>query len=92
MPTRVKIRTLRQIQAKLKRLFVGTIEQKHEAEMDEELGYEKKSVFGNNTGNSRNGCGKKTLTSNYGECEIEQEITAANYQRLQVKIFVEKRL
>ena len=41
------------IQAKLKRLFAGTIEQMLEAEMDEHLGY-----------------GKKTITSDYGECEI----------------------
>ena len=42
------------IQAKLKRLFAGTIEQMLEAEMDEHLGYEKNSVLGNNSGNSRN--------------------------------------
>ena len=35
-----------------------------EAEMDEHLGYEK------NSGNSRNGYGKKTIISDYGECEI----------------------
>ena len=58
------------IQAKLKRLFAGTIEQILEAEMEEHLGYEKHSVAGNNTGNSRNGYGKKTITSDYGECEI----------------------
>lgn len=58
------------IQAKLKRLFAGTIGQMLEAEMDEHLGYEKNSVLGNNTGNSRNGYGKKTVTSDYGECEI----------------------
>jgi len=32
-----------------------------EAEMDEHLGYEKNSVAGNNSGNSRNGYGKKTI-------------------------------
>ena len=37
-----------------------------EAEMDEHLGYEKNSV----AGNSRNGYGKKTIISDYGECEI----------------------
>ena len=58
------------IQAKLKRLFAGTIEQMLEAEMDEHLGYEKNSVEGNNSGNSRNGYGKKTIISDYGECEI----------------------
>ena len=58
------------IQAKLKKLFAGTIEQMLEAEMDEYLGYEKNSVAGNNSGNSRNGYGKKTIISDYGECEI----------------------
>ena len=41
------------IQAKLKKLFAGTIEQMLEAEMDEHLGYEKNSAAGNNSGNSR---------------------------------------
>ena len=41
------------IQAKLKKLFAGTIEQMLEAEMDEHLGYEKNSVAGNNSENSR---------------------------------------
>ena len=58
------------IQEKLKRLFAGTIEQMLEAEMDEHLGYEKNSATGNNTGNSRNGYGKKRIISDYGECEI----------------------
>ena len=35
-----------------------------EAEMDEHLGYEKNSVA------SRNGYEKKTIISDYGECEI----------------------
>ena len=48
---------------KLKRLFAGTIEQMLEAEMDEHLGYEKNSVLGSNSGNSRNGYGKKTIVS-----------------------------
>jgi len=34
------------IQAKLKRLFAGTIEQMLEAEMEEHLGYEKHSTEG----------------------------------------------
>ncbi len=58
------------IQNKLKRLFAGTIEQMLEAEMEEYLGYEKNSIEGNNSGNSRNGYGKKTINSDYGECEI----------------------
>ncbi len=58
------------IQSKLKRLFAGTIEQMLEAEMDEHLGYEKNSVAGNNSGNSRNGYNHKTIISDYGESEI----------------------
>ena len=41
------------IQAKLKKLFAGTIEQMIEADMAVQLGYEKNSVAGNNSGNSR---------------------------------------
>ncbi len=63
-------KTTGDIQEKLKRLFAGTIEQMLEAEMEEHLGYEKNSIAGNNTGNSRNGYGKKTIISDYGECEI----------------------
>jgi putative transposase len=58
------------IQAKLKRLFAGTIEQMLEAEMDEHLGYDKNSVLGNNSGNSRNGHNRKTIISDYGEAEV----------------------
>ena len=58
------------IQTKLKRLFAGTIEQMLEAEMDEHLGYEKHSVKGNNSGNSRNGYNYKNIISDYGESEI----------------------
>ena len=58
------------IQAKLKQLFAGTIEQMLEAEMEEHLGYEKHNVVGNNSGNSRNGYNRKTIISDYGESEI----------------------
>ena len=58
------------IQSKLKRLFAGTIEQMLESEMDEHLGYDKNSVLGNNSGNSRNGYNRKTITSDYGQAEI----------------------
>jgi len=59
------------IQAKLKRLFAGTIEQMLECEMEEHLGYEKHNNSGDHSGNSRNGYGKKTITSDYGESDIE---------------------
>ena len=58
------------IQSKLKRLFAGTIEQMLESEMEEHLGYEKNSVEGNNSGNSRNGYNRKTIISDYGESEV----------------------
>jgi len=38
--------------------------------MEEHLGYEKHSIEGNNSGNSRNGYSKKTIISDYGESEI----------------------
>ena len=47
-----------------------TIEQMLESEMEEHLGYEKNNILGNNSGNSRNGYGKKTIISDYGDCEI----------------------
>jgi putative transposase len=58
------------IQELLKTLFSGTIEQILEAEIEEHLGYEKNSIQGNNSGNSRNGYGKKTIHSEYGDSEI----------------------
>ena len=58
------------VQSMLKSLFKGTLEQMLEAEMEEHLGYEKHDPLGNNSGNSRNGYGKKTLKSELGETEI----------------------
>lgn len=55
---------------KLKNLFAGALEKMLEAEIEEHLGYEKNSVVGNNSGNSRNGYGKKTVKSEWGETEI----------------------
>jgi putative transposase len=58
------------ITAKLKNLFAGTLEKMLEAEMEEHLGYDKHSVAGNNSGNSRNGFGSKTIKSEWGEATI----------------------
>lgn len=63
-------KTTGEIQTKLKRLFAGTIERMLEGEMDVHLGYEKNSIEGNNSGNSRNGYSRKRIISDYGECEI----------------------
>ena len=38
--------------------------------LDWHLGYEKNSIEGNNSGNSRNGYSRKRIISDYGECEI----------------------
>jgi putative transposase len=59
-----------ELTAKLKNLFSGALEKLLEAEIDEHLGYEKHSVLGNNSGNSRNGYSKKTIRSEWGESEI----------------------
>jgi putative transposase len=59
-----------ELTAKLKNLFAGTLEKMLKSELDEHLGYEKSSILGNNSGNSRNGYGKKTIQSEWGESEI----------------------
>ncbi len=64
-------RTPADVTSKLKNLFAGTLQKMLEAEMDEHLGYEKNSVLGNNSGNSRNGYSKKTIKSEWGESEID---------------------
>jgi len=58
------------VQSLLKELFKGTIEEMLESEMDEHLGYNKHSVEGIGSGNSRNGYNKKTLQSEYGEIPL----------------------
>jgi putative transposase len=52
------------VTSKLKSLYTGTLEKMLEAEMDEHLGYDKHSVLGDNSGNSRNGYGKKQSKAN----------------------------
>ena len=60
-------KTTGEIQTKLKRLFAGTIERMLEGEMDVHLGYEKNSIEGNNSGNSRNGYSRKRIIRAIGE-------------------------
>jgi hypothetical protein len=38
------------------------------------LGYDKHSVIGNNSGNSRNGYGKKTIKSEWGESDTAEGV------------------
>ncbi len=54
-----------------KELQKALLEAVLEGEMTHHLGYEKHDPQGNNTGNSRNGTGKKTLKGEYGEMAIE---------------------
>lgn len=55
----------------LKQLSKKILERMLEAEMSYHLGYDKNSIEGNNTGNSRNGKTKKTVKTDTGELDIE---------------------
>lgn len=54
----------------IKKLIATSLEQMLESELTEQLGYEKHSPEGKNTGNSRNGRTHKTLKNDNGEIEI----------------------
>jgi putative transposase len=64
-------KTQEDITAAIKALFAVTVETVLQAEMDEHLGYEKHNAIGNNSGNSRNGFNRKTISTHHGETEIE---------------------
>ena len=65
-------RSVDDIHAKLKELFRDTIQEILEIELDNHLGYEKHSVAGNNSGNSRNGySAPKTVKTSYGETDVK---------------------
>ncbi|WP_281944500.1 IS256 family transposase [Paenibacillus tyrfis] len=59
------------IQRTLKELFAEVLQEALEAELDTHLGYERHDVKNKQTRNSRNGYSKKTVTSEYGDVEIE---------------------
>ena len=54
----------------LKQLHAQVLEKMLEGEMDAHLGYEKHSVSGNNSGNSRNGSYPKKIQTEHGEAVI----------------------
>jgi putative transposase len=58
------------VHALLKQLTKAVVERAMQAEMKEHLGYEKHDPAGANSGNSRNGVTRKTLTGDFGEVEI----------------------
>ncbi len=55
----------------MQRLLGSMIENMLQKEMDEQIGYQKHSIEGRNSGNSRNGVGTKTVQSSYGPIDIE---------------------
>ena len=55
----------------LKQLTTALVERALNAELTHHLGYEKHDAEGRGSGNSRNGSGRKTLTGDFGEMEIE---------------------
>ncbi|MCL2257515.1 MAG: IS256 family transposase [Candidatus Bathyarchaeota archaeon] len=64
-------RTQEDVADAIRSLFADTVETILQAEMDAHLGYDKHAVIGNNSGNSRNGCNRKTISTQHGEAEIE---------------------
>jgi putative transposase len=63
-------RDMNDVTKMLKGLFGEVISEMLEAEMDVHLGYDKNSVAGNNSGNSRNGHNVKTVKSEFGTTTI----------------------
>ncbi len=55
----------------IKALVKAVLEKALESEMTEHLGYEKHDPKGNNTGNSRNGYSKKTVSGQFGNINLE---------------------
>jgi transposase-like protein len=69
-----KCKTLEDISGKndlLKRMLKDMTEQILEAEMTDHLGYEKSSIEGSNSGNSRNGKTAKNVRSDFGNFHLE---------------------
>ncbi|TBL67767.1 IS256 family transposase [Paenibacillus thalictri] len=60
-----------QIQATLKELFKDVLQEALEAELDTQLGYDRHDVKNKQTKNSRNGYTRKTVSSEYGDVEIQ---------------------
>jgi putative transposase len=66
-----KLVTAQDAQNALKDLFAETLQEMLEAELDTQLGYDKHDTKNKQTSNSRNGKSKKTITSEYGDQEIQ---------------------
>jgi putative transposase len=59
------------IRQQYQQLTKAVLERAMQAELSHHLGYEKHSLKGNNSGNSRNGNSKKTLKGDFGNLPIE---------------------
>lgn len=55
----------------MQKLFKAIVEKSMNAELDHHLGYEKHSLQGHGSGNSRNGRGRKRIITNHGSLPIE---------------------
>ena len=63
--------TAEDINGLLKQLTKAVLERAMQGELTAHLGYEKHDPSGNNTGNSRNGVTRTSLTGDFGEIEVE---------------------
>jgi transposase-like protein len=63
--------TAEQMSEAMREVFKELIQIKLEGEMEEMLGYQKNSIEGSNTGNSRNGYTKKSLRTPYGKATVK---------------------
>jgi transposase-like protein len=65
------LKTAEDVQHALRDIFSGTLQEMLEAEMDQNLGYEKHDDSNKQTENRRNGHSKKTVRSEYGDITLE---------------------
>lgn len=65
------LKTAKDAQETLKEMFKDVIQELLEAELDQELGFEKNDRMAKNTHNSRNGKSKKTVRSEMGSIELD---------------------
>ena len=65
------LKTAGDVQHALRDIFSGTLQEMLEAEMDQNLGYEKHDDSNKQTENRRNGHSKKTVRSEYGDITLD---------------------
>lgn len=80
------LKTADDVNGFVKDLVGPVLQEMLEAEMDNHLGYEKHSVVGDNTGNSRNGYSEKTLKTGFGPSKIQvPRDRSGNFEPVAVK-------